>query len=163
MQSKSLALLFIIVVAIPMIALSSNHEIFFVVMSLTITVISVRYIFRLLAGESLKGNETDDEMEEELEDLMEIDVKRFGKGLSIACNLIAIVFMFYCSFFLETIILKAIASFAIILQIYLILKKSAKTAFPFNPNKHKPQIVLSSVLNIAVVLFTVLNKFYKLQ
>jgi hypothetical protein len=163
MQSKSLAFLFIIIVAIPIIALSSNHEIFFVVMSLIITVISFRYVFRLLTGESLKVNEADEEMEEELEELIEIDIKRLGKGISVACNLFAIVFMVYCAFFLETIILKAVASFAIILQFYLILKKAGRKASPFDPDKHKPQILLSSVLNMAVVIFTVLNKLYKLQ
>ena len=163
MQSKSLAFLFIIIIAIPIIALSSNHEIFFVVMSLIITVISVRYIFRLLSGESLKGNEADEEIVEELEDLIEIDVKKFGKGISVASNLLAILFMIYCAFFLETIILKAVASFAIILQVYLILKKAGRNALPFDPGKHKPQVVLSSVLNITVVIFTVLNKLYKLH
>jgi hypothetical protein len=163
MQSKSLVFLFILIIAIPIIALSSNHELFFVMMSLIVTVLSVRYIFRLLTFESLKGNESDEEMEEELEDLIGIDVKKFSKGISVAGNLLAIVFMIYCAFFLETIILKAVASFAIILQIYLILKKAGKNALPFDPDKHKPQIVLSSVLNIAVVIFTVLNKLYKLQ
>lgn len=163
MQSKSLAFLFIILLAIPIAALSSNHEIFFIVMSFIVTVISVRYIFRLLTGESLKGNGADEEMEEELEDLIEIDVKRFGKGVSVAGNLLAILFIFYCAFFLETIILKAVASFAIILQVYFILKKAGKNTLPFDPDKHKPQIVLASVLNIAVIIFTVLNKLYKLQ
>jgi hypothetical protein len=163
MQSKSLAFLFIIIIAIPIIALSSNHEIFFVVMSLIITVISIRYIFRLLTSESLKGNEADEEMEEELEDLIGIDVKKFGKGISVASNLLAILFLIYCAFFLETILLKAVTSFAIILQIYLILKKAGRNALPFDPDKHRPQIVLSSILNLAVVIFTVLNKLYKLK
>lgn len=163
MQSKSLAFLFIIIITIPIIALSTNHEIFFVVMSLIITVICVRYIFRLISGESLKGNEADEELEEELEDLIGIDIKKFGKGISVASNLLVILFMIYCAFFLKTIIIKSVASFAIILQVFLILKKTGKNALPFNPDKHKPQIILSSIFNIAVVIFTVFNKLYKLQ
>ena len=163
MQSKSLALLFILVIALPILALLSNHEIFFAVMSLMITVISVRYIFRQFSKESFKGTEADEEMEEELEELIEIDVKRFGKGISIASNLLVTVFIFYCAFFLETIILKAVASFAISLQVYFITKKTGKSILPFDADRHKPQIILSSVLNIAVVIFTVINKLYKLQ
>lgn len=163
MQSKSKVFLLIIIIAIPIIALSSNHEIFFAVTSLIITVLSLRNVFKLLSGESLMGGEADEEMEEELEDLIEIDVKRFGKGISVAGNLLAILFLFYCAFFLETTILKALASFAVILQIYLILKKTGRNSNLFEPDKHKPQIVLSSILNLAVVIFTVLNKLYRQQ
>ena len=163
MQSKSLVFIFIIVITIPIIALASNHEIFFAVASLVITIISVRYIFRQFSGESLRGTETDDEMEDELEDLINIDVKRFGTGLSVVCNLLIILFFCYCAFYLDTIVLKALASFAILLQIHFIIRKTGKHTLIFNPDKHKPQILLSSVLNIAVIIFTILNKLYKLK
>lgn len=163
MQSKSLVFLFIVVIAIPIIALASNHEIFFAVASLLITVISVRYVFRHFSGKSLKGTEADEEMEEELEELINIDVKRFGTGLSVVYNLLVILFLCYCAFFLDALILKVLASFAISLQIHFIIKKAGKQASIFNPDKQKPQILLSSVLNIAIIILTIFNKLYRLK
>lgn len=163
MQSKSLVFLFVIVIAIPVIALSTNHEIFFGAASLIIMVVSARYLYRQFTDNSLKGNETDEEMEEELEELMDIDVKRFGTGLSIVYNMFVILFLCYCAFFLETIVLKAVASFAILLQIHFIIKKAGKNIPAFNPDRHKPQIIISSVLNMAVIIFTVMNKLSRLK
>jgi hypothetical protein len=158
-----MAFLFTIIIAAPIVALFSNHEVFFAVMAFCITILSFRYFYMLFAGESLRSAESDEELEEELEELIDIDVKRLGTGLSVASNLLAILFFVYCAFYLDTLVLKALASFAIILQIYFILKKAARIELPFNPDKLKPQIILSSVLNVAVVIFTLLNKLYKLQ
>lgn len=163
MQSKSLVFLFIIVIAIPIIALSSNHEIFFGVASLIIAVLSVRYIYRLLTGESLQSSESDKEMEEELEELINIDVKRLGTGLGVVYNLFIILFLCYCTFYLETFLLKAVASFSILLQIHFIIRKTGKHTPVFNQDQLKPQILLASVLNIAVIIFTILNKLSKLK
>ena len=120
MQSKSLVFLFIVVVTIPIIALSTNHEIFFGVVALIIMVLSIRYIYRLITGETFQITEVDEELEEELEELMDIDVKRFGTGLSIVYHLLVILFLCYCALFMETIVLKSIAAFAILLQIHFI-------------------------------------------
>lgn len=163
MQSKSLVFLFIIIVALPIIALSSNHEIFFGVASLMILVISFRYIYRQHSGESLQNAEADEEMEEELEELIHIDVKRFGTGVSVVYNLFTILFLCYCAFFLDTLVLKAAASVAILLQLHFIMKKTVKNTSAFNPDQHKPQIFISSILNIAVIVFTIMNKLSKLN
>ena len=163
MQSKSLVYLFVIVIAIPIIALSSNHEIFFGVASLIITVVSVKYLYRQFSAESLQGTEADEDLETELEELIDIDVKRFGTGLSVVYNLLVILFLFYSAFYLETIILKAAASFAILFQINFIIKKTRKHTPIFSPDQHKPQILLASVLNIAVIIFAIMNKLSKLN
>lgn len=163
MLSKSMVVLFIVVIAIPIIALSSNHEIFFWVASLILTVLSARYIYRLVSGESLHGNDADEELEEELEELIDIDVKRFGTGLSVIYNLFVILFLCYCTFFMEAFMLKVIVSLAILLQIHFIIKKTRRSTPVFNPDRHKPQILLASILNIAVIIFTILNKLSKLN
>lgn len=163
MQSKSLFFLFIAVIAVPVIALASNHEVFFSISSLVITIVSVRYIFKQITNKSLKGNEADEELQEDLEELADIDIKRFGNGLSVVSNLMVILFLFYCAFFLQTIWLKAIASFSILLQLYLIIKKTGKKTPAFNPDQHKVQILISSALNITVILFTIINKLAKIK
>lgn len=161
MQSKSLVLFFVIAVILPIIALSSNHELFFAVMSLFLLIVAFRYIFRYLTGENLADTETDEDAEEELEDLTGIDVKKLGTGLSVASNLLTILFLCYCAFFLDAIPLKIIAALAIILQVHFIIKKAGRDAAIYNPNQIKPQILLSSVLNIAIIIITLVNKLFR--
>ncbi len=163
MQSKSLVFLLIVFVSIPIFIISSNHEIFFFIFSVILTVISIRNFYLQLTGESFQGGEADDELEEELEELIGIDVKKFGKGLNIVYNLLVILFLCYCTFFLDTVILKAVASFAILLQIYFIIKKTRKMLPAYNADLHKPQILFSSVLNIAVIVLTLLNKVFRIN
>ena len=162
MQSKRIFLLFIVIITVPIIFLASNHEIFFLATTLIITVVSIKYIFRHFSGEGLQSSETDEDLEAELEDLIDIDIKRFGTGVSVVYNMLVILFLCYCAFFLETVALKSVTSFAILLQIHFIINKTGKHTPAFNADKHKPQILLSSVLNIAVIVFAIMNKLNKL-
>ena len=163
MQSKSIVAIFIAIMLIPILALFSNHEIFFWVLSLIILVFSAKNIYRLITGESLKSNDSDDEIEEELEELVDIDFKTLGTGLSVISSLLVILFLIYCAFYLEAFILKAVVTFAIILQVYFIVKKTEKIALGYSPNHHKLQIFMASLVNIAIILFTVLNKIYRMK
>jgi hypothetical protein len=163
MQSKGSVLIFLAVLAFPIIALSADHNIFFGITAALITISSVRSIYSLLIHNGFQQHELDEELEDDLEELIDIDIRKFGDGLSVVVNMVIIVFIFYCAFFLETFLLKLIAALAIALQIHFIIKKSRKGNAGFDKNQHKPQILLSSISNIAVVLFTILNKLSKLS
>jgi hypothetical protein len=128
-----------------------------------LAIVSLSDILNIVKGNGFEEQEVDEELEEELEDLIDIDLKMFGTGLSIVCNLIIILFLCYCSFYLEGILLKGIAVFAILLQLYFILQKTRKNSGIFDKNSHRPQIMLASLSNIAVILFTLLNKISKLS
>lgn len=163
MQSKRIVVLFIVITLVPVLALFSNHEIFFWVLSVILLVLSLKSIFRLMTGESLQSGEGDEEIEEELEDLMDIDVKRLETGISVIASLVIILFLFYCAFYLEDFVLKAIVAFAMVLQVYFIIKKTKKTAKAYSPDRYRPQILLAGILNITVILFSILNKLYKMR
>ena len=163
MESKSLLFLFVLVIAIPIFALSSNHELFFGIASLVVIIISVRNIVRLAADKSLEDDEPDEETVEELEDMMDIDAKKFGRGVSIICNMLIILLLIYSSFFLAALYMKIICALAILLQIHFIFKKAGKDGSSFSPDRHKIQILMSSILNITVIIFALLNKLAKLK
>ena len=158
MQSRGSTLIFLVILAFPVIAISANHQIFFGVIATILTVISFANIYNIAKGNGFEEKEVDEELEEELEELVDIDLKMFGAGLSVVCNLIIILFLCYCAFYLESILLKGVTALSILLQLYFIQKKIGKNSGIFNRNKHKPQIFLASISNTAVVLFTLLNK-----
>jgi hypothetical protein len=161
MQSKGSVLIFLAVLAFPVIALSTNHNIFFGVTAALITLAAVKSIYTLLMLNSFQQHELDEELESDLEELIDIDIRKFGDGLSVVINMV--VFIIYCAFFLETILLKAIASLAIVFQVHFIINKAKKGSAGFDKNLHKPQILLSSISNLTVVLFTILNKLSRLS
>jgi len=161
MQSKSIVILFIVIMLVPVMALFSNHEIFFWVLSLILLVLSFRNIYKLVSGKSLQSSESDEELEEELEELIDINVKKFGTGLGVISSLLIILFLFYCAFFLEAFLLKAIVAFAILFQIHFIIKKTGKSSWAYSSDRHKPQILAASILNISIIVFSVMNKLSK--
>lgn len=158
MQSKGKAFIFLVVLAFPIIAISANHQIFFGAIAVIMTINSFMNICNIAGNNGFEEQEADEELEEEIEELADIDIKKLGDGLSVVYNLIAILFLCYCVFYLETIVLKVIATFAILLQLFFIYKKTVKNSDIFDKNKYKPQIMLASMSNVAVILFTLLNK-----
>lgn len=158
MQSKGSVLIFLIILVFPVIAIFSDHQIFFVIMSIIIAFVSCRYIYNLLSGNGFGDQENDEELEEELEDMVDIDIRLFGTGMSVAYNLLVILFLAYCAFYLDTVLLKGIAALAIILQIHFIIKKIGSKFQSFDRNLYKPQIFISSLLNLAVIFLTSVNK-----
>jgi hypothetical protein len=163
MQSKVRAFIFLAIIAFPFIAVSTDHQIFFGVIAAILTISSFSDIYSIAAGRDFEEMELDEELEEEFEELSDIDVRMLGIGLSVVCNLIVILFLCYCSFYLENLLLKGIAAFGILLQLYFILKKTRKNSDTFDKNQYKPQILLASMSNVAVILLTLLNKISKIS
>lgn len=163
MQSKGKVIIFLVIFAFPIIAISANHQLFFGIIAAIMTIISLTNINNILKKNCFEEHEIDEELDEELEELVEIDIKKFGNGLSVVNNLISIVFLCYCSFYLETILLKALASFAILLQIYFIIKKTKRSSEVFDRNKFKPQILLASISNVTVVILTLYSKISQMN
>lgn len=162
MQSKGSMLIFMVILAFPIIAISTNHNLFFGALSAIVFLVSFRYLYYLLIKDDFEDQQPDEDLEAELEELADIDLKKVGAGLSIAYNLLVILYLIYCSFYLDTILLKGIAAFAILLQLHFIIKKVDYKEAPYNKNQNKPQILLSSVSNILVIVFAVLNKILRL-
>lgn len=158
MQSKGSVLMFLLILVFPVIAIFSDHQIFFVIMSIIIAVVSCKQIYNLLSGKGFADRENEEELEDELEDMIDIDIRLFGTGMSIAFNLLVVVFLIYCAFFLDTVLLKGISALAIILQIYFIIKKLGSKFQGSDRNRYKPQILISSLINMAVILLSAINK-----
>ena len=158
MQSKGSMLIFLAILAFPVVAISTNHHLFFGVFSAIVLAVSFRYLYFLLVGDKFADQQPYEDLEAELEELADIDLKVVGAGLSISFNLLVILYLLYCAFYLDTLVLKGVTAFAIFLQIYFIIKKADFQKKPYDKNRNRPQILLSSLSNIVVVVFTVLNK-----
>lgn len=163
MQSKSAVFVLMLILAIPVLLISTNHELFFILASIIVTIASAGFIYASVSGNELHVNEEDEELEEELEDLMNIDIKKLGTGFSILYNMLNILLLCYCSFYLKAVIFKVIISIGVILQIFFIRKKYKENSSEINQKLIKPQMFAANVINITIILFTVINKLYKFK
>lgn len=163
MQSKSAVFIIMLILAIPILLISTDHELFFILASTIVTITSASFIVASVSGTDLHINEEDEELQEELEDLMNIDIKKLGTGFSILYNMLNILLLCYCSFYLKSVIFKVIISIAVILQIFFIRKKYRENKPDLDQKLIKPQMFAANVINIAVILFTVINKLYRFK
>jgi len=161
MQSKGSMLIFLAILAFPVIAISANHNLFFAVFSAIITMVSFKSIFHILSGSGFDSPKPDEELEAELEELANIDLKKAGIGLSIVFNLLVILYLFYCSFYLNTPLLKGFTALAILFQAHFIIKKAGYEKKAYDRNNQKLQILFSSLCNLIIVIFAVLNKLLR--
>ena len=95
-----------------------------------------------------------------MEELTNIDIEKFSMGISIVYNMLVILYLFYCAIFVNTLMLKALAAAAVLFQVFFIIKKTSKPSpKPAHP-KYSIQGLISSFLNIAVVVITLIHKLY---
>lgn len=130
MQLQGLMIMLFFTIAIPIIIMSANHNVFFILIALVLFIVSVRDIRNILMfmkdfksqGDYVVEDDMSDEREivEELEDMTNINIRKFSIGISLAKSLIIILFFVYCSFYVEGLMLKALISSLILYRIYLI-------------------------------------------
>ena len=157
MQLQGLMFMLFILLIIPVMALT-NHFIFFAIMAIILIITSIKSIYaRFFDIESQEeDDDSDEDAEEEFEDLLNLDMKKFGKGIYIVKDLFIILFFVYCSFYLKSILLKIDAALLILIQIHHI--KSVLTRN--GPKKKEVNLsdrnlaMISGVLSLLLIVFT---------
>lgn len=165
MQLQGFMFMILTFIVLPVFILFSNHDIFFVIMSLILLVNALRSIYISAIGYK-KGIPRPDEEDEELMDDMEIsidfDFKRFDTGTRVTKYAVTILFYIYCYFFASSILIKILISAVILYWIYYIVNTIKENdIFSMAFSKKKSQRVLSAMANSAaaiVILAVALNK-----
>lgn len=157
MQLQGLMLMLFIMVAIPLMVIFANHNMFFIIIALILFITSFKNIYKLLFNIAI-DDEPDDDLTEELEDLMNIDMKKFGAGINTVKGLIVVLFLAYCIYFQVSLLLKLVTISALLLQVVNIInikKGTIKSKTGLNGFRFH----LSGIFNIVVIIFTFCNKF----
>ena len=101
MQLQGFLLMIFTFVILPVFVLFSNHNIFFIVMSLILLISTLRSIYIAIVGYK-KGipplSEEDQDILDEIESSIDFDFKRFDTGIRVARYAISILFYLYCFF-----------------------------------------------------------------
>jgi hypothetical protein len=165
MQLQGFMFMILTFIVLPVFILFSNHDIFFVIMSLILLVNAFRSIYISAIGYKKGIPRTDDEDEEFIDDMeisIDFDFKRFDTGTRVTKYAVSILFYIYCYFFVSSIFIKILISAVILYWIYYIVNTIKENdIFSMAFSKKKSQRVLSAMANSAaaiVILVVALNK-----
>lgn len=155
MPLQGLILLIFMFLIIPLLMLSTNQYIFFVVTAIILIIVSIKNIYKRLLNITEDEEDPENEDIEELEDMFGLNMKKFGTGINVVRSLFLILFYFYCSFNLNAIALRIPAAFLIIVQVHEIrtnLKQNKKVKLTTIPNRVFK--ITTSVLSLVLIIST---------
>lgn len=164
MQQQGLLFVLFMLIIIPIIMLSANHNVFFILLAIVLSVVSVRSIFSLLLNRSRDPEEMDDELMEELEETVNVDIKRFGIGTKVVRSLIAILFYVYSLFYIHRLWLKIIIIMVILHWMYIMAnnigtRSSVSISGPKRKKLNRSFLVFVNLCAIVVIVLVAYNKF----
>ncbi len=172
MQMQGLVLALSMLILIPLFTLFSNHNIYFLISSILTLILAVNKL-RLLAQSKENINPEKEEIDgatehkifnEDLENILNIDMKKFEKGIFFVKNLFFILFFIYCIFYIESLAMR-IMIFAVIWYwtfngaSYFLRKKNQEI---YENNESIEKKLLSLLFNsctIFIIIIIAYNKF----
>ena len=167
MQLQNFLFMILTFIILPIFLLFSDHEIFFVIMAFILLIDAIHSIYISTYGYK-KGvpasNEEDEEFLEDAEMSYDFDFRKFDTGTRVTKYAMAILFYFYCSFFVNNIIAKILISIVILYWIYYIINTlKLNDVFRMAFSKKTYQRVLSTLANSAATFVILIVAFKKLK
>lgn len=164
MQLQGLILILFMIIIIPLSILFANDNVFFILLSILIIFTSVNGIYDKIFNFKTQSSNNKEEFSSDFKSELNIDIHKFGIGLSIAKNLIVILYLVYCTFFIELLFYKVLAALIISFRIFHVFKSISKQISSINPlwldtikNVYFVLIDIATILVIAVVSY---NKYF---
>lgn len=118
MQLQGILILFVFIIMIPILILSANHNVFFVLMAIVLLLSSIKNIYNFLTKHKPVLDKEEQEMLEDFEISSDLNMKRFSAGIRVVFGLIIVLFFTYCAFYLNVFWIKIIIALAIVYRIY---------------------------------------------
>lgn len=164
MQRQGIFIFFFIFFILPVIIVFSNHDAFFIVMSLILFITSLRNIhMKIFKSKNSEEPESTELLEQEIEDNINIDIRKLSLGSKISKSLFAILFFMYSSFYIPALWLKMLNTLVILYWFHVIASNLAQ--------EKKSSIVITnknflgfmeffiSVFSIVLISVSFVNKF----
>lgn len=165
MQLQGLLLILFMLFIVPIIILFTNPNVFFIIVSVILFFLSLRNIHIILFNINEPYEEQDDELIEYLEFTLNIDIRKFGKGLKVVIDLIFILFFIYCIYYINSIWLKSICGLIILywyIDIIWVSNKNIDSVVKVsNAYLKNTFIILVNSITILLITVVIYNKFMK--
>ncbi|TYQ14790.1 UNVERIFIED_CONTAM: hypothetical protein Cloal_1169 [Acetivibrio alkalicellulosi] len=163
MPLEYMLLIIIMLIIIPVVAISSNDTAFFIITSLVLVIATIKSFHTNFFGIDKKDNSDNNELLAEIEDQINLDLYKIGKGFQTIKTLIIIVFFIYCTFYFHDLWLKALSAFVIVHWINTLIynlneKVEDKPKEKVGPIK-RFYLIIVNLSSIVIITFSAYNKF----
>ena len=164
MQQEGIFFIFLVFFILPIAVFFTNHDMFFIIMSIILFVTSIRSIHtRIFKSKKNPDSGEREIIEQEMEESINLDIKKLSTGTKVARSMFVILFFTYSSFFVPSILIKALFSLEILYWSYKIVENLTK-------NKNNPFIIKnkalkgflefsSGVLTVILIAIAIYSKF----
>lgn len=166
MQPQGFTLLLFILLGLPVFLLTSDHNIFFVILSVFLLFTSIQRLTGVFFPAQAASSESDEGTTEELEESLHINIRRFNVGLGVAKNLIVLLFLLYCTFFIHhmiaIVLISAVIAFRIFDTMKLLLPRLYSSEHIWIRRLSLLYALLMDLSMVALIIFVAWNKFISL-
>jgi hypothetical protein len=164
MPLQGLMLILFMIIIIPILIIFSNHDVFFILISFVLLYASLKNIITKIVDFKTSNSEPEEDLSEEFEQTMNVNVQKFKKGVFVTKNLIIILFLIYCSFFISDFLLKTIMSIVLTIRIVDTFKalntiKSEASSAVLDRIKAVYPIFID-LLTAAIIVIVSINKYF---
>lgn len=166
MPLQGLMLILFMIIIIPILLIFSNHNVFFILISLILLYTSLKNIYFKVFNSGLAASDSEEDLSEELEQTMNVNVKKFKDGILVAKNLIIILFLAYCTFFISDFLLKILIALILTFRftdIYKLFRKD-KNLEPTSALIQKVKNVFSlfiDIITVTIIIIVSISKYLK--
>ncbi|MDQ2086027.1 hypothetical protein RBH29_06185 [Herbivorax sp. ANBcel31] len=163
MQLEYMLLIIIMLIIIPIVAISSNDTAFYIITSVIIAIASMKSFYNNLFGINEKKDDDDKEFLEEIENQINLDLNKLGKGFQTIKSLIVILFLLYCTFYLHHFWLKALSMFVVVHWINILINNlNRNTDDDLKEKKSflkRFYLLIVNICALVIITFSAYSKF----
>jgi len=165
MQLQGLLFILFMMIAIPLTLLITDHNTFFVIIAIIIFTNNIKNISNIIFDniQHIFINNEENEDLNEIEEIINLDVKKIGKGARVVKVLVVILFFIYCIFYIKLFWMKSICVLLITYWSYSLFntfKVDEHIRIEYKTRIENFFSISIDLLSIIIILSVIYKKFY---
>jgi hypothetical protein len=172
MQLQGLLIMLFFTIVIPIIIMSYNHNVFFILVAVILLIASLKDARNIISFLKSGNNTSDTEdsedlsdendMIEELEEMTNVNVKKFNIGIGFVKSLILLLFFVYCAIYCSNIYFRILISALLLYWLHQTINLvSDKFHVSLPPIPLKLQLVISLFVDLTTVVIIIIAAYNK--
>lgn len=162
MQLESMLMFLLMLIVIPILAISANDTAFFIIFAAVLAIAALKSIYNALFDTEIEPEENGNEIIDDIEEQIDLDMRRLGTGFNVVKGLIIVLFFVYCTFYLNFIWLKVLSSLVILYWLVSIKDNLTSDTEEDAPKRNifsRALFIIVNISSLVIISFSAYNKF----
>lgn len=162
MQLESMLMFLLMLIVIPILAISANDTAFFIIFAAVLAIAALKSIYNALFDTEIEPEENGNEIIDDIEEQIDLDMRRLGTGFNVVKGLIIVLFFVYCTFYLNFIWLKVLSSLVILYWLVSIKDNLTSDTQEDAPKRNifsRALFIIVNISSLVIISFSAYNKF----